>query len=265
MPAAYAYMETNAGLARLLKIALLVMALASLAMAAVSGLTYVFHLPGVSVEYRVIGTLWDLSQAVSIANMILGSVLIVIFLLWFFRSYYNLAVLEKPLRFEAGWAVGAWLMPIINFYRPLVIFRELIAYYCEIALAFPQYQGTGSANAPRLHRQVTIWFVAFWISLLLSVLGYYFGTFHNAPMHPVTVTAHAFRILPLLLFFPILSRLQVLEGVAFAAWTSQDHARREIQVAESRQRPEQRGKSATWYREEAEAKDLLRDVDPFGD
>lgn len=41
------------------------------------------------------------------------------FLVWFHRAYTNLAALGiEPLPYSPGWAVGAWLVPILNLVRP---------------------------------------------------------------------------------------------------------------------------------------------------
>ena len=49
----------------------------------------------------------------------------VFFILWFRRAYYNLHQVVKHLEFTEGWAAGAWFVPIMNFFRPYQIMKEL--------------------------------------------------------------------------------------------------------------------------------------------
>lgn len=47
------------------------------------------------------------------------------FILWFRRAYFNLHQVVKHLEYSEGWAAGAWFVPILNFFRPYQIMREL--------------------------------------------------------------------------------------------------------------------------------------------
>lgn len=50
----------------------------------------------------------------------------VFFILWMARSYYNLHRAGLPyLRYSAGWSVGAWFVPLMNFVRPYSIMKEI--------------------------------------------------------------------------------------------------------------------------------------------
>ena len=47
------------------------------------------------------------------------------FLAWFHRAYRNLPRLGVwPLRYDYGWAVGAWLIPVFNLWRPKQLFND---------------------------------------------------------------------------------------------------------------------------------------------
>lgn len=46
------------------------------------------------------------------------------FLQWFRRAYYNLG-LRTPTDHTDGWALGAWVVPIISIYRPYQMMKEL--------------------------------------------------------------------------------------------------------------------------------------------
>lgn len=69
----------------------------------------------------------DMRQAaIAIAQLVLLVALIVVFLIWFRRAYRNLPSLgARNLRFRPGWAVGAWFVPILNWFRPMQIARDI--------------------------------------------------------------------------------------------------------------------------------------------
>lgn len=50
---------------------------------------------------------------------------IVAFLLWFSRAYKNLST-WRNVEHRTGWAVGAWFVPFLNFYRPYKIAEEIV-------------------------------------------------------------------------------------------------------------------------------------------
>jgi hypothetical protein len=42
-----------------------------------------------------------------------------LFLVWFHRAYRNLPLLGvRPLRYDNGWEIGSWFIPVFNFVRP---------------------------------------------------------------------------------------------------------------------------------------------------
>ncbi len=48
------------------------------------------------------------------------------FIRWFHAGYVNLRALDQPnLRFRAGWAIGAWFVPILNLWRPKQIANDI--------------------------------------------------------------------------------------------------------------------------------------------
>lgn len=48
------------------------------------------------------------------------------FLAWFHRAYRNLPRLGAwPLRFDYGWAVGGWLIPVFNWFRPKQLVNDV--------------------------------------------------------------------------------------------------------------------------------------------
>jgi hypothetical protein len=45
--------------------------------------------------------------------------------MWFKRAYFNLHQKVKNLSYSVDWAVGSWFVPILNFFRPYQIMKEL--------------------------------------------------------------------------------------------------------------------------------------------
>ena len=62
---------------------------------------------------------------VAILICIVCMVSVIIFIRWFRRAYYNLHQKVEHLSFSEGWAAGCWFIPIINFFLPYQIMREL--------------------------------------------------------------------------------------------------------------------------------------------
>lgn len=49
-----------------------------------------------------------------------------LFIYWVYKSYKKLpSITGEKTRWSAGWAVGAWLIPILNLFRPYQVMREL--------------------------------------------------------------------------------------------------------------------------------------------
>lgn len=56
----------------------------------------------------------------------IGFGLIVAFILWFRRAYFNAHRFAlTPLRYSEGWAAASWFVPVLNLFRPVRIMREL--------------------------------------------------------------------------------------------------------------------------------------------
>lgn len=66
---------------------------------------------------RKISVFW-LSGIVSIAIM-------VFFILWFKRGYYNLGLKTNGLKYAVRWATWSWFVPIMNLFRPVQIMTEM--------------------------------------------------------------------------------------------------------------------------------------------
>jgi len=87
----------------------------------------------------------------------------ILFICWFRRAYYNLHLRTDYLRYEEGWAAGAWFVPFLNLVRPFQIMREL---YVETdALLTRRLEG----YTERTNRMLLGFWWAFWI--ISSILG----------------------------------------------------------------------------------------------
>jgi len=68
----------------------------------------------------------DLRQRiVGISELLVHIIVIVYFIMWFRRAYFNLHSLGFYLRYTEGWAAGAWFVPFMNLYAPFKIMKEI--------------------------------------------------------------------------------------------------------------------------------------------
>jgi Domain of unknown function (DUF4328) len=93
------------------------------------------------------------------------------FLAWFHRVYRNLPRLGTwPLRYDFGWAVGAWLIPVFNLWRPKQLVND--AWRGSEPTPGPKRL---EAN-PHVPRIVHAWWVGWVLASVLSGLGITVGT-----------------------------------------------------------------------------------------
>lgn len=64
-------------------------------------------------------------RIIAIVQVIASIVSAIMFIRWFRRAYYNLHQLVDGLQFDEGWAAGSWFVPILNWFRPFQIMKEL--------------------------------------------------------------------------------------------------------------------------------------------
>jgi hypothetical protein len=80
---------------------------------------------GAASELEVVRAI-DRSGAVGITVLLLAVLTGIVWLVWQFRSQTNLREAGvRDLRFTPGWAVGWWLIPIANLWKPFQATREL--------------------------------------------------------------------------------------------------------------------------------------------
>jgi hypothetical protein len=64
-------------------------------------------------------------RIIGIVEILIHIVLIVYFIMWFRRAYYNLHSLGCYVQYSEGWAAGAWFVPFLNLFRPYQIMKEI--------------------------------------------------------------------------------------------------------------------------------------------
>ncbi len=77
-------------------------------------------------ELDVLGFIYVMGWlTVIIAYVTIWIISIVTFIKWFRRAYSNLHQKVGSLSYSEGWATGAWFIPIMNFFAPYTIMKEL--------------------------------------------------------------------------------------------------------------------------------------------
>ncbi len=101
----------------------------------------------------------DLRESLVSLVYLMGYIgMLVAFIMWFRRAYYNLHQRTGGLNYTEGWAAGAWFVPIINLYRPCEIMYEL---YNKTWQVLASKEG---ADSPQKCPTSTIgWWWALWI------------------------------------------------------------------------------------------------------
>lgn len=64
-------------------------------------------------------------QIVGISELLVHVIVIVYFIMWFRRAYFNLHSMGFYLRYTEGWAAGAWFVPFMNLHAPFKIMKEI--------------------------------------------------------------------------------------------------------------------------------------------
>lgn len=104
-------------------------ALVSLGLLAIVGLARIFAALALGSAARgeddVEGA-YDTYTAFAAGHDLLFLVAAAVFIAWFFRAYKNLRRLGvENMRYRTGWAIGAWLIPIFNWFRPKQIANDV--------------------------------------------------------------------------------------------------------------------------------------------
>ena len=107
---------------------------------------------------------------------------IIYFIKWFRRSYFNIRFFTKSdTRYKNGWAAACWFVPIINFYRPFLIMREIWGKTQDMLVKETKWNKNKKAYI------VTIWWVLW---LLATVFGKFIIHFIIDPWNIDELMAH---------------------------------------------------------------------------
>ncbi len=111
-----------------------------------------------------VGISRDMADANDGRQRIIGIVYLVVyivsgitFILWFRRAYYNLHTQVALLQHGEGWAAGGWFVPIVSWWRPYQIMREM---YVETQHLFTQRV---SNYTQRITTALLGWWWTLWI------------------------------------------------------------------------------------------------------
>ncbi|MDR1975764.1 MAG: DUF4328 domain-containing protein [Campylobacteraceae bacterium] len=63
---------------------------------------------------------------------------LIIFLVWFYRAYANLHEVNAMPKYSKSWAVWSWIIPIVNFYLPFQILKEMYAKTAQLLSDSPE-------------------------------------------------------------------------------------------------------------------------------
>jgi len=108
--------------------------------------------------------IWDrvllANAVVKLLNAAISLAIIVVFICWFRRAYYNLHLLTDKLSFKEGWAAGAWFVPFLNLVRPYRIMKEMVEESQEL-LVDHKLADYNDARVRRVRTWWTFWIVNF--------------------------------------------------------------------------------------------------------
>jgi hypothetical protein len=105
-----------------------------------------------------------LTRGLGLAHMALYVAVAVVLITWLYRVYVSDRVDPAELRHSSGWVIGAWFVPILSWWRPLQVVRDL----WWSATPAPQ-RGRGAAGR-RSIPWLMVWWWAAWI--VTNVSGY---------------------------------------------------------------------------------------------
>jgi Domain of unknown function (DUF4328) len=237
-------------------------------------LTYVIVVSLMMVIYVKIEN-YEVDGLEDVANLLIGAgtfniivyvALIIVFLIWFSRAYHNIKRLGKMPNHDIGWSIGGWFVPILWWFRPWEIYREIAETYSTITKAFPQHLQPDTPNRGQLLGLGGWWwgtYVGF--SIVSSVINRL--TRDSDDFDLILFVPPIVMMIPTVLLFLVVRRTNKIESVVHRIWASGDYQtyieEREMAKA-GKVAVTGEEKPADWYKTEAEnEKQLGRNEDPF--
>jgi hypothetical protein len=104
--------------------------------------------------FEHIGPTFAIFSLMNVVTTISG----ILFAVWFYRAYQNLPALRTSGRLATGWAIGAWLVPIVSLFMPKQIANDI---WRTSDPSLPENPGNlwlGGKVAPIVH-----WWWGLWI------------------------------------------------------------------------------------------------------
>ncbi|NMH27953.1 DUF4328 domain-containing protein [Flavobacterium silvaticum] len=96
-------------------------------------------------------------RLIAVVFLILYLVSGITFIRWFRRAYFNLGQRVTVLEYSDGWAAGSWFVPVLNFFRPFQMMREMYQETIDIFLNNKQLKEV------KLSTAFLGWWWFFWI------------------------------------------------------------------------------------------------------
>ena len=119
----------------------------------------------IKIDEKVTGALMG-QFLLFIVSSIVGIFVIVFFIMWFRRAYKNLHTLKaRNLKRSEGWAAGGWFVPVLWWFVPFQIMKEIANGTSELAKKI-QY------HVPNMDGKIGLWWIlwtlGFWGTLILN-------------------------------------------------------------------------------------------------
>lgn len=101
---------------------------------------------------------------VFIVYLVVSIISSVTFIMWFRRAYYNLGKRANPM-YTDGWAAGAWFIPILSWFRPYQIMKEMWEKTTDLI--------NKKSNKKQQSNNVILLIVWWTMWIVLAFIGYY--------------------------------------------------------------------------------------------
>lgn len=121
---------------------------------------------------------------IGVFMIILALVSAIAFLLWFSRAYGNLHTKVENLAFSVSGAVWSWFIPIVNFFRPYTIMKEMY----ERTDAYIKENQRDAKNLDLSQTNISIWWTFWIISALAGQVVFRLGRYANEINELITVS-----------------------------------------------------------------------------
>lgn len=151
----------------------------------------------------------------------IGSILTIIFFIqWFRRAYYNLHAMGcRNLEHTEGWAAGAWFVPIMNWFWPYQIMREI---WNETQILGRQ---PNDGHEQRSDAPVGWWWTCWILNTVVSIIAV-FSSFGKRPgeisehFYLMNIVANLFSICAGVFAIQIIRTVRVWEDELYQRYTN---------------------------------------------